>query len=111
MSWSKIDDALRGGYRGLPGGSSLAQLLDKTFHRKQREQKAPLQVSQILKWAKAHRRRTGRWPTVLSGRVRGASGETWVGINSAMDYGCRGFSRGSSLARLLDRAFGRNRRA
>lgn len=111
LSWSKIDDALSRGLRGLSGGSSLAQLLDKAFHRKRREQKAPLQISQILYWAKKHHRRTGRWPTALAGRVRGAPEETWVGINSALEYGCRGFSGGSSLARQLDRAFGRNRDA
>lgn len=27
-TWSKVDQALRLGYRGLPGGSSLARLLD-----------------------------------------------------------------------------------
>ena len=59
--------------------------------------------SKILGWADAHRRRTGQWPVVRSGKVRGTSGETWTGINLALTYGSRGLPGGDSLARLLAR--------
>jgi hypothetical protein len=35
--WSKIDNALRNGLRGLPGGSSLAQLLAEQRHNRNEE--------------------------------------------------------------------------
>ncbi len=62
-----------------------------------------LSTSKILRWADAHQRRTGQWPVVRSGSIRGSSGETWTGINLALTYGSRGLPGGDSLARLLAR--------
>jgi hypothetical protein len=61
----------------------------------------PLTVEQILLWADAHHRRTGRWPTADSGLVGGAPGRTWQALNQALARGNHGLARGSSLARLL----------
>src|SRR5262245_2781509 len=55
----------------------------------------------ILAWADAHHRATGDWPKQKSGRVTAAPDETWAGIDVALRDGLRGFSGGSSLARLL----------
>ena len=101
MSWAVIDDALRNGRRGLPGGSSLAQLLAK--HGRKRNQGAlpRLTIKQILEWADAHHRRTGQWPKRFSGKVHGIRHETWLRIDHAMRSGCRGFSGGHSLPKLL----------
>jgi hypothetical protein len=49
----------------------------------------------------AHRKRTGRWPTALSGPVVEAPGETWRGVEMALVQGQRGLPKGSSLARVL----------
>jgi hypothetical protein len=60
-------------------------------------------VAQILRWAGAHRRRTGDWPSARSGPVAGAPGLTWRAVDAALAEGCRGLPGGDSLARLLRR--------
>jgi hypothetical protein len=71
-TWAIIHSALSKGLRGLPGGSSLAQILAE-----RRGYRAPLTVERILAWADAHQAATGRWPTSWSsGAVRGEPGET-----------------------------------
>jgi hypothetical protein len=70
----------------------------------------PLTVAQVLAWARAHRRLTGRWPTQHSGEVFGAPGETWKRLDTALRQGSRGLPGGTSLALLLaDEAGVRNR--
>jgi hypothetical protein len=108
-TWHAVDAALRHGGRGLPGQSSLAQLLAK--HRGVRNPAdAPrLTVRQILEWADNHHKRTGRWPKEKewSDEIPGSGGETWRAINSALAAGFRGLSGGSSLAILLAEHRGR----
>jgi hypothetical protein len=101
--WKGVDTALREGYRGLPGGSSLAQLLAQ--RRRVRNLKAlpKLTVKQILIWADAHYRLRGAWPTAATGAVLHAPGETWTGIDAALSIGRRGMPGGDSLPRLLAR--------
>jgi hypothetical protein len=99
--WRNIDAALREGTRGLPGGDSLARLLQRLAGARHRLHPPGLTVEQILAWAKAHRAATGTWPTARSGPIPGAVGETWHGINRALRAGRRGLPGGSSLAWLL----------
>jgi hypothetical protein len=101
-TWKAIDHSLRLGSRGLPGSSSLSQLLAE--HRGHRNQKAlpKLTPQQILAWADTHHAASCRWPTATSGPVSSAPGETWSGIYAALWQGGRGLPRGSSLPRLLD---------
>lgn len=96
-SWSKINQALRFGMRGLAGGVSLRMLLAE-----QRGVRPRLTLEQILAWADAHRARTGDWPTVSSSAVQGTVGETWQALDRALRRGSRGLPGGTSLARLLD---------
>ena len=70
------------------------------------EQRPRITIEQILDWAEAHYRRTGRWPTQGSGPVRGVAGERWGNIQSSLYKGSRALPGGSSLARLLDKHFG-----
>jgi hypothetical protein len=100
-TWRGITKALRNGSRGLPGGSSLAQLL--TDHRGKRNhlRLSHLTIDQILIWADSYHAKFGTWPKVKSGAVADAPGETWNGIEHALRSGNRGLPRGSSLARLL----------
>jgi hypothetical protein len=63
----------------------------------------PLTVAQILAWADAYRRRTGSWPSAVSGSVPEAPGEKWRNIEQALYVGLRGLPGGDSLAKLLDR--------
>lgn len=105
-TWNGISCALLKGFRGLRPGQSLARLLEK--HRGVRNQKnvPKLTRAQIVAWAKEHRRRTGNWPTIRSGPVPGAKGETWLKIQAALHGGARGLKKGGSLARVLESAVG-----
>jgi hypothetical protein len=60
-----------------------------------------LSKAQVLAWADAHHARTGRWPTVDSGKVHEEPQETWARIGAALIRGFRGFPGGSTLPRLL----------
>ena len=102
-SWSAIDTALYIGIRGLPGGSSIARLLDEHRSEHRGQWRRRLTREQILAWAEAHRTATGRWPTANSGPIAAAPGENWCRINAALRAGSRGLPPGLTLARLLGR--------
>jgi hypothetical protein len=72
-------------------------------HRNYRNKKGlpRLTEGQIVKWADAWRRKTGRYPKRKSGPIPGVPGETWARVNDALIRGLRGLPGGSSLARLL----------
>ena len=63
---------------------------------------AKLTEAQILAWADAHKKRTGRRPNAGSGAVLGAALETWAALDVVLRHGGRGLPVGSSLARLLE---------
>jgi hypothetical protein len=105
--WPNIDQALRDGFRGLPGGSSLTQLLVQKRGMRSLFYQPDLTEDQIVAWAEAHNRRTGRWPNVESGRIVEAPDETWSGVNHALTEGRRGLSRPETLVQLLARCLGR----
>ncbi|MCH8342893.1 MAG: hypothetical protein IH983_02785 [Planctomycetes bacterium] len=125
-TWTRVDMALRKGSRGLAGGSSLSRLLAKHYglpnRAKRRKRPATrrgqsskprgprLTETQIVVWAKAHYKRTGRWPASTSGPIREGRNETWTAINSALDRGSRGLAGGTSLARLLAQRCGKRHR-
>jgi hypothetical protein len=98
-----VNRALGRGGRGLPGGSSLARLLEQRRGRRNQAHAPPLDAGQILRWADAHFRRTGRWPAATSGPVLDAPGESWGAVASALWGGHRGLPGGETLARLLRR--------
>lgn len=100
-TWNAVDHALLRGSRGLPGGASLARLLQDHCGIRNLANLPPLTPQQILDWAHSHRRRTGSWPTARSGPVSESPGETWSSINHALVRGSRGLPAGSSLARFL----------
>ena len=99
LAWNR--GALCSGGRGLPGGSSLAQLLAK--HRQYRNLAAMplLSIPQILAWADAYHHRKGQWPNKESGPVAEAPAENWNTINAALRIGRRGLRGGLTLAKLL----------
>ena len=96
-----LDDALREGRRGLPGGTTLAQLLAEHRQAPNIYTEPPLTAGQILAWADAHRAATGRWPSPRSGPVLHAEGEHWGSIDTALREGYRGLPGGQSLGRLI----------
>jgi hypothetical protein len=105
-NWNNLDQSLRDGSRGLPGGDSLAKLLARRRSVPNKSALPHLSVRQVLAWARAHHRRTGRWPTAALLSVDGVLGESWAAINTALRDGGRGLPGGDSLARLLARRLG-----
>jgi hypothetical protein len=99
--WINIEAALSQGGRGLPGGSTLARLLAEERGVRNKSNLQALTVEQILEWADAHHRETGRWPNRTSGEVVSAPGEKWVNIDTALKQGQRGLPTGFSLAQVL----------
>lgn len=100
-TWAAINSALCAGIRGLPGGSSLPQLLNDKRGVPNRLSLPKLEQEQILGWADFHFEQTGLWPTRRSGQIRGTNGERWDRIDGSLREGSRGIPGGSSLARLL----------
>ena len=100
-NWRTVADALREGRRGLPGGTTLSRLLLQHRGRLGPNRPANLTVRQILSWADAYYKTHGCWPSERRGKVAGAPGETWPGINRRLRQGGRGLPGGSSLPRLL----------
>jgi hypothetical protein len=111
QTWAAVDSALRVGLRGLPGGSSLSRLLAQRRGHRHRLLTPRLTVNQVLRWADAHRRRTGDWPHQHSGPVAEAPGENWAAIDHALRRGLRGLRGGTSLAGTLAKRRGRPRQA
>jgi hypothetical protein len=115
QTWQAVNLALWRGGRGLSGGSSLARLLGERRGKGNQANAPPLTAGQILRWAAAHVRRTGRRPVVNSGPVLEAPGEKWSAVNGALRAGHRGLPGGETLAQFLRRhgrgATGRNREA
>ena len=101
QTWMGIDVALRFGWRGLAGGSSLTRLLVEAGLLPKRKPRPPLQVERILPWAAAEYQSTGKWPTLESGRVRAAPEESWKQINWHLQRGGRGLPGGATLAGVL----------
>jgi hypothetical protein len=101
LTWCGIDLALRNANRGLPGGSSLPQLLAEHRGVRNRMRLPRFTIKLILLWADAFHRRTGHWPTGESGQVHESPGDTWNCVDRALRNGCRGLPGGSSLAQLL----------
>jgi hypothetical protein len=90
--------------RGLPGGDSLARLLHRRRGARHLRALPPLAEAQILEWARAHRRRTGKWPDASAGPIAGTQGEVWAYVNRSLHRGTRGLPGGDTLMKLLDRA-------
>jgi hypothetical protein len=80
-TWANIDMALIVGVRGLPGGDTLCRLLARERGVRNRKSPPSLTLDQILRWANAHRQRTGDWPTYKSGSIPEAQEENWSKIN------------------------------
>lgn len=100
-TWQAIHWALTTGHRGLPGGMSLPRFLAAKRGARNRRRPPPLLLRQVLAWADEHHTRTGRWPTVHTGPIHAAPGETWKAVDWALHSGSRGLPDGGSLAILL----------
>lgn len=102
-NWRSVDNGLRLGLRGLPGGDSLAKLLSRRRGVRNCKALPPYTIRQILTWADAYHAKHGNWPKGSSGPIEQAPGETWTAVEVALSHGIRGLPGGDSLARLLGR--------
>jgi hypothetical protein len=105
-TWQIINSALSVGTRGLPGGLSIARLLQAAKGVTARIGVPPLTVRKILAWADAFFKVHGDWPRDDSGPVAEAPRESWANINIALRAGTRGLPGQSSLLRLLQKRRG-----
>jgi hypothetical protein len=99
-TWGGINASLERGKRGTTGGSSLAKLLAKERGVRNKQDLPPLTIEQILRWAKAHHHRTGRWPNGHDGLIDGTL-EKWANVEQALRKGLRHLPSGLSLTKLL----------
>src|SRR5262249_30449038 len=100
-NWFAVDSALRAGGRGLPGGLSIAKLLEARRGVRNTNRPPPLNIPDILTWIDAFFVREGYYPNVHTGPIPEAPGETWQAVHDALLVGHRGLPGGSSLAKLL----------
>jgi hypothetical protein len=100
-SWAIVQHALVEGKRGLPGGDSLPRLLARHFGVRNKADLPQLSVEEIVKWARAHRRRYGSWPKLTSGPAEGSPDLSWKTIDTALRQHLRGLKGRSSLAQVL----------
>jgi len=100
-NWCAVNMAMQKGHRGLPGGSTLARLLEAHRGKRNKARLPKISLAVILEWADEHYQRTGHWPTTESGDVQAASCERWRVVGSALKRVLRGLPGGISLDRLL----------
>lgn len=105
-TWHAVQAALVTGGRGLPGGSTLPQLLAERRGVRNNLGLPRLTFKQILVWADAFHARTGVWPTLGSGGDDLPAGESWVNMDASLRLGLRGLPKGGSLRKLLARRRG-----
>ncbi len=77
-TWLGVDNSLRHGLRGLPGGSSLARFLAEKRDVRNIKNLPPLTDALILKWADEFHERTGSWPSAHSGTIPNSGGRKIV---------------------------------
>lgn len=102
-TWLAVDTALRSGIRGLPGGSSLPQVLAEHRGVRNIADLPPLSVQQVLSWADAFHEQTGEWPKHRHWPepIPDSGGETWGSVSQAIAKGFRGLEGHTTLFDLL----------
>jgi hypothetical protein len=100
--WSAVNAAIQTGHRGCPAVPPWPASWPPAGVSGTARPWPPLTVRQIQRWADAHRKRTGTWPHHHAelGAITGSNAEPWLGVDSALRAGARGFPGGSSLARV-----------
>ena len=104
--WLNVNQCLRLGLRGLPGGDSLARLLERERGVRNKHGLPRLTGAGVLAWADAHFRGAGRWPNENSGFIADAPGERWYNVDACLREGLRWLPGGDTLSRLLFRHVG-----
>ena len=97
-TWGNVHANLCRGGRGLQGGITLAQLLERERSAFNKKHQPKLTHKRILAWADAHFERTGDWPVQTSGSIPESPKTTWAAVNAALTAGTRGLPGGDTLA-------------
>lgn len=97
-TWEKVIGSCMNKSRGMK--RTLPQLLAAKRGVRNIQASRDLTIARIVRWARSHKRQTGKWPTAESGPIPKTT-ETWSGINIASKKGNRGLSPRRSLAQLL----------
>lgn len=109
ITWTIINTALEVGTRGLPGGSSLAKLIDNKMGIANPMNLPLLNEELIINWVTQFINTHKEKPLRSSGVIEFASadhkGITWLAVDSALKRGSRGISGKSSLASLIAKTF------
>jgi hypothetical protein len=90
-TWAAINHVLLRGSRGLTTSCSLADLLVQYREVRNIKNLPTFSEEQILAWADAHKKRTDKWPRVLSGPIlecpmRRGAGSTMHSCTAFADY-------------------------
>jgi hypothetical protein len=101
-NWSALDQCLRLGLRSLSGGSSVARLIAANRDTHRIRIRKEITIERISDWTDSHRRRTGEWPTTVTGAILEAPGKTWIQIDRILRRGAEGCREPTSLARHLE---------
>lgn len=100
-TWASIQASLQRGLRGLLGGSSIRQLLEKERGIRNPGNPQPLTEEQILQWCDIFsEKNNGKYPSENSGDIENTS-ENWEAISNALRQGHRNLPGNSSLHKFL----------
>jgi hypothetical protein len=99
-TWFSVSAAIALGQRGFPPGGSLAGFLAQHARVRFNAEDQNLTAGQIIVWAKAWQRRTGRWPRTRSGEIPGQGNLTWHEVDKLLRSGIAGRPAGTTLALL-----------
>jgi hypothetical protein len=100
-TWSRVNQALNHGLRGMPGGVTLARFLKENRGVRISHEPPALTEEKILQWADAYHDRTGDWPNRESGPIADSPEDMWSAIHMALKNGLRQLPGGTTLAKLL----------
>ena len=99
-TWFRISAAMVLGQRGFRRGESLGEFFARHGRVRCVASERELSVGLIMTWARAWRKRTGRWPSVRSGQIPGQDGLTWRTVNEVLRSGRAGRPAGTNLSLL-----------
>lgn len=99
-NWNSVNQSLSVGCNGLPGGSSLAKLLDERVPG--RAKIIPTEEL-IIEAIKTYFEQTGKIPLQKTvSPVPGLPGHSWSSLGAALERGSYGLPGGSSLSKIAD---------
>ena len=106
--WNAVSSALYLGFRGLPGGCTLAQFLLEKRGVRNKNMRTRVSIGAVLKWADEHHARHGVWPKRCSGEIPDSGGGTWARVDMELRRGVRNLRDGTTLFQFLVKRRGIN---